>query len=230
MIKAKGIIKKFSVGDTELVVLKSLDIHVKKGEFVAITGRSGSGKSTLMYQLSLLDEPNAGEIIVDGIDISKLNPQEKTQFRLRELGFVFQDYALIPELNSLENVMLPLLMQGTDKRTAERISRTALEKVGLLDKLENLPSQLSGGQQQRVSIARAIGHSPKIIFADEPTANLDSETAETVLKVFLELSKEGQTIIMVTHEKDYAMVAHRVITLSDGVIESSTAGENRFVG
>lgn len=229
MIKAKGIIKKFSVGDTELVVLKGLDIHVKKGEFVAITGRSGSGKSTLMYQLSLLDEPNAGEIIVDNVDISKLNPQEKTQFRLRELGFVFQDYALIPELNSLENVMLPLLMQGTDKKTAERIARTALEKVGLSDKLENLPSQLSGGQQQRVSIARAIGHSPKIIFADEPTANLDSETAETVLKVFLELSKEGQTIIMVTHEKDYAMVAHRVITLSDGVIENSTAGENRFI-
>lgn len=229
MIKAKGIVKKFSVGDTELVVLKSLDIHVEKGEFVAITGRSGSGKSTLMYQLSLLDEPNAGEIIVDNVDISKLNPQEKTQFRLRELGFVFQDYALIPELNSLENVMLPLLMQGTDKKTAERIARIALEKVGLLDKLENLPAQLSGGQQQRVSIARAIGHSPKIIFADEPTANLDSETAETVLKVFLELSKEGQTIIMVTHEKDYAMVAHRVITLSDGVIESSTAGENRFI-
>jgi putative ABC transport system ATP-binding protein len=229
MIKAKGIIKKFSVGDTELVVLKGLDIHVKKGEFVAITGRSGSGKSTLMYQLSLLDEPNAGEIIVDNVDISKLDPQEKTQFRLRELGFVFQDYALIPELNSLENVMLPLLMQGTDKKTAERIARTALEKVGLSDKLENLPSQLSGGQQQRVSIARAIGHSPKIIFADEPTANLDSETAETVLKVFLELSKEGQTIIMVTHEKDYAMVAHRVITLSDGVIENSTAGENRFI-
>jgi putative ABC transport system ATP-binding protein len=229
MIKAKGIIKKFKTGDTELVVLKGLDIHVKKGEFVAITGRSGSGKSTLMYQLSLLDEPNAGEIIVDGVDIFKLNPQEKTQFRLRELGFVFQDYALIPELNSLENVMLPLLMQGTDKTTAERISKIALEKVGLLDKLENLPSQLSGGQQQRVSIARAIGHSPKIIFADEPTANLDSETAETVLKVFLELSREGQTIVMVTHEKDYAMVAHRVITLADGVIESSTAGEDKFI-
>jgi len=229
MIKAKGIIKKFKTGDTELVVLKGLDLHVEKGEFVAITGRSGSGKSTLMYQLSLLDEPNAGEIIVDGVDISKLNPQEKTRFRLKELGFVFQDYALIPELNSLENVMLPLLMQGTDRSIAERISKIALEKVGLSDKLSNLPSQLSGGQQQRVSIARAIGHSPKIIFADEPTANLDSETAETVLKVFLELSKEGQTIVMVTHEKDYAMVAHRVITLSDGVIESSTAGEDRFI-
>ena len=229
MIKAKGIIKKFKVGDTELVVLKGLDIHVKEGEFVAITGRSGSGKSTLMYQLSLLDEPNAGEIIVDDVDISKLSPRERTQFRLRELGFVFQDYALIPELNSVENVMLPLLMQGTDKSTAERISKTALEKVGLADKFFNLPSQLSGGQQQRVSIARAIGHSPKIIFADEPTANLDSETAETVLKVFLELSKEGQTIVMVTHEKEYAMVANRVITLSDGVIAESATGENKFI-
>jgi len=230
MILAKNIVKKYKSGDSELVVLKGLDLHVKQGEFVAITGRSGSGKSTLMYQLSLLDEPNDGEILVDGINILKLNNKEKTQFRLRELGFVFQDYALIPELTALENVMLPLLMQGTETEVAKRSARTALEKVGLVEKLNNLPNQLSGGQQQRVSIARAIGHNPKIIFADEPTANLDSETAGTVLKVFQELNKEGQTIVMVTHEKDYASVADRVITLSDGKILETTVSEDKFLG
>ncbi|MCX6717712.1 MAG: ABC transporter ATP-binding protein [Candidatus Taylorbacteria bacterium] len=230
MIRANGIIKKFKTGDSELVVLKGLDLHVKKGEFLAITGRSGSGKSTLMYQLSLLDEPNAGEIFVDDVNILKLKNEDKTNFRLRELGFVFQDYALIPELNSIENVMLPLLMQGVDKKEAEKRAVVALEKVGLGDKLINLPSQLSGGQQQRVSIARAIGHNPKIIFADEPTANLDTETAKTVLEVFQELSKEGQTIVMVTHEKEYALVAHRVITLADGVITESIIGNNKYLG
>lgn len=229
MIKATKIVKTFKMGETELTVLKGLDLHVKPGEFVAITGKSGSGKSTLIYQLSLLDNPTSGEIIVDGVDILKLKNEEKTQFRLRELGFVFQDYALIPELNSLENVMLPLLMQGSETHVAERSAKTALAKVGLADKLINLPSQLSGGQQQRVSIARAIAHNPKIIFADEPTANLDSETSKTVLKVFQELNKEGQTIIMVTHEKDYAAVAHRVITLADGVIINSEVGKDKFI-
>lgn len=229
MIKAKGIIKKFKTGDTELVVLKSLDIHVKKGEFVAITGRSGSGKSTLMYQLSLLDEPNAGEIIVDGVDVSKLNLQEKTQFRLRELGFVFQDYALIPELNSLENVMLPLLMQGYDDLESRMKAKKAMMRVGLSDKLDVLPSKLSGGQQQRVSIARAISHEPKIIFADEPTANLDNETADAVIETFVDLNKQGQTIVMVTHEKEYAEKTHRVVTLSDGKVEENKSSEVRYL-
>ena len=230
MIKARNIVKKFKTGDTELVVLKGVDLHVKPGEFLAITGKSGSGKSTLIYHLSLLDVPNEGEILVDGVDILALKPEEKTQFRLRELGFVFQDYALIPELTAMENVMLPLLMQGADTQTAERSTTTALQKVDLGDKIQSLPSRLSGGQQQRVSIARAIAHNPKIIFADEPTANLDTETSKTVLKVFQDLNKEGLTIVMVTHEKDYAAVADRIITLADGVIIENTVGGNKFIG
>jgi len=218
IIKADKIVKKYKSGDGELVVLKELDLYVRPGEFLAITGRSGSGKSTLLYQLGLLDHPNSGDIVIDGVDTHELTTNERTDFRLKELGYVFQDYALLPELNSLENVALPLLMQGLSKRDAEAGAVVALNKVGLGDKLYNLPSQLSGGQQQRVSIARAIGHKPKIIFADEPTANLDSETSDTVIKSFLELHGEGQTIVMVSHEPEYARLADRVLTLSDGKI------------
>jgi putative ABC transport system ATP-binding protein len=183
-----------------------------------VTGRSGSGKSTLLYQLGLLDFPNGGKIILDGIDTTKLTSAERTRVRLMELGYVFQDYALLPSLSALENVMVPLLMQGMVKASAKAKAVDALSHVGLGDKLANLPSQLSGGQQQRVSIARAIGHRPKIIFADEPTANLDNETSRVVLDAFLELHRAGQTIVMVTHEAEYAALADRVITLSDGVI------------
>jgi len=140
-------------------------------------------------------------------------------FRLKELGYVFQDYALIPELNAIENVAVPLLMQGHNKQQAYEIAEKAMQRIGIGEKLENLPSQMSGGEQQRVSIARAIAHDPKIIFADEPTANLDSETADVVLKVFLDLNKQGQTIVMVTHEPEYAKLTHRIFKLNDGVIE-----------
>lgn len=218
MINTKNLIKSFKTGDDVLVVLKGLSLDVKEGEFVSITGRSGSGKSTLLYQLGLLDYPDSGQISLDGVDVSKLNNRDRTNFRLEKLGYVFQDYALLPELTALENVVVPLLMQGKNKAQAMREASIALDRVGLADKHTNLPSQLSGGQQQRVSIARAIGHSPKIIFADEPTANLDSETAKVVLDSFLELHKEGQTILMVTHEDEYAKLTERVVVLNDGVI------------
>ena len=219
MIKATNLIKTFKTGDTKLTVLRGLDIDVKKGEFISITGRSGSGKSTLLYQLGLLDHPDSGKIIIDGIEVSALKERERTEFRLMELGYVFQDYAIIPELTALENIMVPLLMKGLDMNMAKKQAETALLRVGLLDKQKNLPSQLSGGEQQRVSIARAIVHSPKIIFADEPTANLDAETALVVMKTFLDLNKEGQTIVMVTHEKEYADMTHRILFLNEGVLE-----------
>lgn len=220
MIKATNLVKTFKTGDTKLTVLKGLDIDVKKGEFISITGRSGSGKSTLLYQLGLLDHPDSGKIVIDGVEVSKLSERDRTDFRLMELGYVFQDYAIIPELTALENIMMPLLMKGLDMKKAEKQAGEALLKVGLLDKQKNLPSQLSGGEQQRVSIARAIVHSPKIIFADEPTANLDVETALVVMKTFLTLNKEGQTIVMVTHEKEYSDMTSRTLFLNEGVLEN----------
>lgn len=220
IIEVKNLVKSFKSGDGELVVLKGLDLSVPEGQFLAITGRSGSGKSTLLYQLGLLDNPNSGEIKIDSIDISKLDNDAKTRFRLNKLGYVFQDYALIPELTALENVLLPLLQQGESMAEAERKAKESLQRIGLGDRMNNIPSKLSGGQQQRVSIARAIAHSPKIIFADEPTANLDTETSDQVLDAFIELHKQGQTIIMVTHEKEYSELTDRVVQLSDGKIIS----------
>lgn len=220
MIKVSKLVKKYGEGELELVALKDLDLEIKDGEFVAIIGPSGAGKSTLLYQLSLLDEPTSGEIFLDGVKTSTLSNVEKTATRLNKLGYVFQDYALLPDLNSIENVALPILMQGFSKDESIRKAKRALERVGLADKINNLPAQLSGGQQQRVSIARAIAHRPHILFADEPTANLDSTSARPVMEAFSELNREGQTIIMVTHEEEYASKAKRVITLKDGEIVS----------
>ena len=219
MIEARNITKKFESGDGGvLYALRDISFKVEDGEFVAITGRSGSGKSTLMYQLGLLDIPTNGQVLLDNTDVTNFSSDERTNIRLNSLGYVFQDYALLPELTAVENVLIPLLMQGLDKDEALEKAKKSLERIGLGDKFYNLPSQLSGGQQQRVSIARAIAHEPKIIFADEPTANLDSESSLLVIKNFIELNKEGQTILMVTHEAEYAAMADRVITLSDGVI------------
>lgn len=219
MIDVKNITKSFTDGDTVTQVLKGIDLTVNRGEFVAIMGRSGAGKSTLLYQLSLLDIPTTGSIELNGKCVDGLSTTEKTKFRLHELGYVFQDYSLLPELTALENIMVPLLMQGVSKKASKKRAEEVLESVNLLKRAGNLPAELSGGEQQRVSIARAITHKPKIIFADEPTANLDSFSSRLVMDIFKKLNKEeGLTIVMVTHEEEYGKMADRIVKLSDGLV------------
>lgn len=219
IITTEGVTKTYSDNNVVVPVLKGIDLTVYEGEFIAIMGRSGAGKSTLLYQLSLLDIPTSGKIIIDSQDIGHLSNQEKTLFRLHKLGYVFQDYSLLPELNALENIMVPLLMQGVSRKDAELKAKKALDDVGLKNREKNLPSELSGGEQQRVSIARAITHGPKILFADEPTANLDLVSSNLVMEIFKKLNKEnGLTIVMVTHEEDYGKMTDRIVKLLDGMV------------
>lgn len=201
-------------------VLKDINLTIEKGEFVALMGRSGSGKSTLLHQLGALDSPTDGKILIDGIDILSLSEKEKSQFRLDTLGYVFQSYALLPELTALESVSLPLRIAEVSSDIYTKKSIEMLEKVGLGDKLDSLPHEMSGGEQQRVSIARSLVNSPKILFADEPTANLDTKASIEVLELFKQLNKDlGQTIVMVTHEDDDQKKVDRVIRLESGYIE-----------
>lgn len=219
IIEAKNVHRKFGKGDLVTHVLKGIDITVAEGEFVAIMGKSGAGKSTLMYQLSALDIPTEGEIIVDGLDIVPLTERERTAFRLNTLGYVFQDYALVPDLSARENVMMPLLMKGMNWDEARNKSDVSLDEVGLKDKYNNLPGELSGGEQQRVAVARALAGKPKIIFADEPTANLDSVSGAQVIELLDCLHKQNkQTIVMVTHEDEYAQPCDRIFYMEDGLI------------
>ncbi len=218
MIKIRNLTKDYTNGKVVTHVLRGIDLDIASGEFVAIMGKSGAGKSTLLYQISLLDQPTSGTIIIDDEDIINMSSFERTAFRLNKLGYVFQDYALVPELTAVENVMIPLMMQGFSRSKARDISQQALAKIELDHRLDNLPTQLSGGEQQRVSIARATAQNPKILFADEPTANLDSVSSEAVLAVLRELHDQGQTIVMVTHEKEYTTYCDRVIYMEDGKI------------
>jgi len=218
MIIVKNLFKKFINGETELIAVNDLTFTVETGEFLSIIGKSGSGKSTLLYQMGMLDHPTSGEIYINDVKVTDLYAEERTKFRLNNLGYVFQDYALIPTLTALENVSLPVIMKGLNFTDAYTLGRRALDKVGLEKKYNNLPNMLSGGEQQRVSIARAIVNNPTILFADEPTANLDSETSKVVLETFMDLNSNGQTIVMVTHEKEYATIGNTTIELKDGRI------------
>jgi putative ABC transport system ATP-binding protein len=221
IINATNIHKKFGEGNLTTHVLKGIDVTVEEGEFVAIMGKSGAGKSTLMYQLSVLDEPTEGEVTVNETDVIALTEKEKTNFRLNTLGYVFQNYALVPDLSAEENVMLPLLMRGYTWPEAKQMARTAIDGVGLEGKYTNLPAELSGGEQQRISIARAIAGKPKILFADEPTANLDTVSGTQVIDLIAQVHKEeNQTVVMVTHEREYAMGCDRIMHMEDGVIVS----------
>lgn len=219
IIEVKNLTKSFTDGTTVSQVLKGLEFEAHEGEFVAIMGRSGAGKSTFLYQVSLLDTPTTGSIKLNGHITDHMTSNEKTHYRLMELGYVFQDYSLLPELTALENIMVPLLMQGITRKVARARALSSLESVGMGHRPDNLPSELSGGEQQRVSIARAITHKPKILFADEPTANLDSYSSRLVMDIFKKLNKEeGLTIVMVTHEEEYGKMADRIVKLSDGMI------------
>ncbi|HII81471.1 MAG TPA: ABC transporter ATP-binding protein [Methanosarcina sp.] len=220
IIETKNVTRTFWMGEVEVRALRGVSLKIKRGEFVAIMGSSGSGKSTFLNQLGLLDIPTSGTVIIDSVDTSKMSEKEKGEFRLHNLGYVFQDYALLPELSAIENVYLPLVMQGKRKKEYQRAASTLLTAVGLEDRLNQFPSKMSGGQQQRVSIARALAHKPRVLFADEPCANLDSVASRQILELFKKFNKEeGQTIVMVTHEDWHVEYVDRIIRLKDGVLE-----------
>ena len=219
IIEATGLRKTFA-GEVPVEALKDVDLVIKEGEFVGIMGPSGSGKSTLLHMLALLDEPTAGKIMVDGTDVAALSSIQKTSFRLHKLGYVFQEYALLPELNALENVCLPLMMLGASAGEYRRAALEMMETVGLGKRAKHLVSQMSGGEQQRVAIARALVNRSKILFADEPCANLDTKNSGIVMNLLRQLCDERkQTIIMVTHEPEHRQYMDRVVWIKDGEMD-----------
>jgi putative ABC transport system ATP-binding protein len=222
MIEITDLHKIYRMGNVEVRALDGVTLNIEKGEFLGITGASGSGKSTLLHMLGLLDLPTSGRIVIDGLDTSTLTDYEKTMFRLYKLGYVFQDYALVPDLTVMENVSLPAMLRKD--RSEERVKRDSfgiLQRIGLCDRREHLPRELSGGQQQRVSVARAMVNKPEILFADEPCANLDSENSRMVLDLFDEINEEmHQTIVMVSHEDWHKEYFHRIVRLKDGKVIS----------
>lgn len=222
VIDLKNIIRNFQLGPQTVHVLKGIDLTIKKGEYVALMGPSGSGKSTLMNLLGCLDTPTSGSYMIANRDVSKMNDNQLADVRNKEIGFVFQTFNLIPRQTALQNVALPLVYAGEKKD--KRISRAkkVLDEVGLSDRITHKPNQLSGGQRQRVAIARALVNSPSLILADEPTGNLDSSTSNEIMKLFEEIHKNGNTLIIVTHEEEIAQHANRIIRLKDGEIESDT--------
>ena len=222
MIEITDLRKTYRMGNVEVRALDGVTLDIAKGEFLGIMGPSGSGKTTLLHMLGLLDEPTSGKIIIDETDLGKLTDYEKTMFRLYKLGYVFQDYALVPDLTVMENVSLPAMLRK-DRSEDQYIKDTddILQKIGLFDRRDHLPRELSGGQQQRVSLARAMVNKPDILFADEPCANLDTENSRIVLELFKEINESmHQTIVMVSHEDWHKDYFHRIIRLRDGRIVS----------
>lgn len=219
IIQADKVSKTYHSGGVDICALSNVSLAILPGDFIMITGRNGSGKSTLLHQLALLDFPDSGEVTINNQKTTELSEQLRMDFRLSSLGYIFQEYALIAELTAIENVMLPAMMlESSDK--AKKKAAELLDKVGLNNKHNRLPSQLSGGEQQKVAIARALVNSPRIIFADEPTANLDTIAAKEILNIFKTLNeKEGITIVMVTHEPEELGYASRLIQLSDGRVK-----------
>ncbi len=218
LIELKNIYKIYHMGDEEVRASDGVSLSIDRGEFVAIVGKSGSGKSTLMNIIGALDVPTEGEYILGGEDVSEMSDDQLAQIRNKMIGFIFQQYNLLPKLNLLENVELPLLYAGVPVQERKERALKSLAKVGLEEKWKNLPNQLSGGQQQRVSIARALAGEPSLILADEPTGALDSRTSREVLNFLRQLNEEGNTIVMITHDNSIALEAKRVVRIKDGKI------------
>lgn len=218
LIELKNIYKIYHMGDEEVRASDGVSLSINRGEFVAIVGKSGSGKSTLMNIIGALDVPTEGEYILGGEDVSEMSDDQLAQIRNKMIGFIFQQYNLLPKLNLLENVELPLLYAGVPVQERRERALKSLAKVGLEEKWKNLPNQLSGGQQQRVSIARALAGDPSLILADEPTGALDSRTSREVLNFLRQLNEEGNTIVMITHDNSIALEAKRVVRIKDGKI------------
>ena len=223
LIVCRDLVKTYRMGEMEVHALRGISLKIEAGEFVAIMGASGSGKSTLMNILGCLDVPTSGTIELDGTDISTMSGNRLAEIRNNKIGFVFQNFNLIPRTTARENVQLPLFYRGIPSREQRALALRALERVGLADRERHHPSQLSGGQQQRVAIARALVTNPAIILADEPTGNLDSQAAQEIMDTLTQLNLEGMTIILVTHEADIARYAHRFILMKDGIIQSDRA-------
>ena len=229
MLKINNLHKSYKMGDSSLHVLKGIDLHVDKGEMVAIMGSSGSGKSTLLNIIGILDELDSGEYTLDGIEIKDLTEKKAAQYRNKFLGFVFQSFNLINFKNALENVALPLYYQGQKRKERQEKAMFHLEKVGLADWSTHLPNELSGGQKQRVAIARALAAEPKLLLADEPTGALDSATSHEIMQFLQQLNDEGKTILIVTHEEDISLMCKRIVRLKDGVImEDNKIKQNRL--
>jgi putative ABC transport system ATP-binding protein len=222
LIKITNIKRDFVLGNEIVYVLKGINLEINKGEYVALMGPSGSGKSTLMNLLGCLDTPTSGNYILNGKDVSKMHDDELAEIRNKEIGFVFQTFNLLPRTTALDNVALPMIYAGFSKSERKVRAEEVLKQVSLEDRMDHQPNQLSGGQRQRVAVARALVNNPSIILADEPTGNLDSKTSEEIMKLFGDIHKAGNTVIVVTHEEEVAAYAHRIIRLRDGLIESDT--------
>ncbi len=226
IIHLEEITKNYKVGPSVVRALRSVSLEIFRGEYVAVMGASGSGKSTLMNIIGCLDTPSGGNYILNGTVVSTMSDNQLAEVRNREIGFVFQVFNLLPRNSALENVMLPLIYAGEKKNVRRELALKMLEDVGLGDRVEHKPNELSGGQRQRVAIARALVNRPSLILADEPTGNLDSKISEEIMKLFAEIHRKGNTLLMVTHEEDIARHAHRIIRLKDGEIESDVVNPN----